>query len=77
MFSLPSLLFLLFDCFISVYYYFRPIVMMYFSAATDGDRQRAVLGSAAEAALAIAVVGVLYLGMLPDGVLNFFALSSK
>lgn len=62
---------------ISVYYYFRPIVMMYFSAATDSDRRRSVLGTAAVAVLAISVAGVFYLGMLPDGVLKFFALSSK
>lgn len=62
---------------ISVYYYFRPIMTMYFSSSADGDRKRAVLGAAAVAALAISVAGVFYLGMLPDGVLKFFALSSK
>ncbi len=62
---------------ISVYYYLRPIVLMYFSAAPDSDRRRSVLGAAAVAALAISVAGVFYLGMMPDAVLKFFALSAK
>lgn len=61
----------------SVYYYLRPIVLMYFSAAPDSDRRRSVLGAAAVAALAISVAGVFYLGMMPDAVLKFFALSAK
>lgn len=61
----------------SVYYYLRPIVLMYMSAAPEGGRRRTPIGAATAVALGVSVVGVFYLGMIPDAVLKFFAMSAR
>jgi NADH-quinone oxidoreductase subunit N len=61
----------------SVYYYLRPIVAMYFSAAPGEERRLPVVGGATVAALALSLIGVFYLGLLPDAVLRFFALGAR
>jgi NADH-quinone oxidoreductase subunit N len=54
----------------SVYYYLRPIVVMFFSAAPEGERPRIVLPAATAAALTVAVIFVFYLGLVPNPVLR-------
>ncbi len=61
----------------SVYYYFRPIVLMYFSTSAEGDRKAPVLAATTVAALTVSIIGVFYLGLLPDAVLKFFAYAAK
>jgi NADH-quinone oxidoreductase subunit N len=59
---------------VSVFFYLRIIVMMYM---TDGKREAATpaVSPLATAGLALAVVGIFYLGILPSGIINI-ALSS-
>jgi NADH-quinone oxidoreductase subunit N len=59
---------------ISVFFYLRIVVMMYM---TDGKREIATpaVSPWATAGLALAVVGIFYLGILPTGIINI-ALSS-
>jgi NADH-quinone oxidoreductase subunit N len=59
---------------ISVFFYLRIVVMMYM---TDGKREAATpaVSPLATAGLALAVVGIFYLGILPTGIINI-ALSS-
>jgi NADH-quinone oxidoreductase subunit N len=61
----------------SVYYYLRPIVAMYFSPSPEGERRRPVVAASTVAAVAAALIGVFYLGLLPDAVLQFFSLGAK
>ena len=56
----------------SVYYYLRPIVLMYFGAPAEGERRVPPVAATTVAALAVSLIGVFYLGLLPDAVLNFF-----
>jgi NADH-quinone oxidoreductase subunit N len=59
---------------ISVFFYLRIVVMMYM---TDGKREitTPAISPLATAGLALAVVGIFYLGILPTGIINI-ALSS-
>jgi NADH-quinone oxidoreductase subunit N len=57
----------------SVYYYLRPIVLMFFTPAAEDARRPPAVTAATVAALAAALIGVFYLGLLPDAVLRFFA----
>jgi NADH-quinone oxidoreductase subunit N len=59
---------------VSVFYYLRIVVMMYM---TDGKREAATpaVSPLATAGLALAVVGIFYLGVLPTGIIDI-ALSS-
>jgi NADH-quinone oxidoreductase subunit N len=57
---------------VSVYYYLRPIVYMYFGAPSEGERRAPAVAATTVAALAVSLVGVFYLGLMPDAVLNFF-----
>jgi NADH-quinone oxidoreductase subunit N len=54
---------------ISVFFYLRIVVMMYM---TDGKREAATpaVSPLATAGLALAVVGIFYLGILPTGIIN-------
>jgi NADH-quinone oxidoreductase subunit N len=61
----------------SVYYYLRPIVAMYFSPSPEGERRHPALAGASIAAVAVALLGVFYLGLLPDAVLKLFTLGMK
>lgn len=61
----------------SVYFYLRPIVVMFFGAAPDSERKAPAFAITTLAAVAIALVGVFYLGLAPDSVLKFIALGSK
>jgi NADH-quinone oxidoreductase subunit N len=57
----------------SVYYYLRPIVLMYFSAPAEEERRFPVVSGTTVAALAVSLIAVFYLGLMPDAVLRFFA----
>jgi NADH-quinone oxidoreductase subunit N len=57
----------------SVYYYLRPIVLMYFSAPADEGRRAPGISGTTVAALAVSLLAVFYLGLMPDAVLRFFA----
>ncbi len=59
---------------VSVFFYLRIVVMMYM---TDGKREAATpaVSPLATAGLALAVVGIFYMGILPTGIINI-ALSS-
>ncbi|MGB8510468.1 MAG: NADH-quinone oxidoreductase subunit N [Pyrinomonadaceae bacterium] len=61
---------------ISVYYYLRLIVVMYFRERTTEWRAPRVPASIA-VALVITIVGVLYLGIFPNGLLNAFRSSQR
>ena len=61
----------------SVYYYLRPIVLMYFVPAPEGARRTPVLAGATIAALTLSLVGVFYLGLMPDAVMRFFAFGAR
>ncbi len=63
----------------SVYYYLRPVVLMFFSpaAAATADRRLPRIAATTTVALALTVIGVFYLGLLPDSVIHFFALGVK
>ena len=61
----------------SVYYYLRPIVLMYFSAPGEEDRRVPYVAASTVAALMLTIFGVFYLGMLPDLVLRFFAFGAR
>lgn len=54
---------------ISVYYYLYPIVVMFFRPAVPGFNKPR-LTSAQQFALAVALIGTLYLGLFPNGALN-------
>jgi NADH-quinone oxidoreductase subunit N len=54
---------------ISVYYYLRIVVMMYMSDAPR-EAPSSSVSPLATAGLALAVVGIFYLGILPTGVIN-------
>jgi NADH-quinone oxidoreductase subunit N len=54
----------------SVYYYLRPIVVMFFSPAPGGERAPIPLSTATAAALTVAVIFVFYLGLVPNPVLR-------
>ena len=53
---------------VSVFFYLRIVVMMYMTEGSDAPRPR--VGAAAVAGLALAVIAVLYLGVLPTRVLD-------
>ena len=53
---------------VSVFFYLRIVVMMYMTDGPESVRPR--VPAAAVAGLAIAVIGVLYLGILPTRVLD-------
>jgi NADH-quinone oxidoreductase subunit N len=53
---------------ISVFFYLRIVVMMYMTEGADTVRPR--VGASAVAGLALAVIAVLYLGVLPTGALD-------
>ena len=59
---------------ISAYYYLRLIVVMFFRERTTEWRQPAI-PFGITAALVIAVIGVLYLGIFSDGVIEKFSRS--
>lgn len=61
----------------SVYYYLRPIVLMYFGAPEEEGRRLPIIAASTVAALMLTIFGVFYLGMLPDLVLRFFAFGAK
>jgi NADH-quinone oxidoreductase subunit N len=62
---------------VSVYYYLRPIVLMYFGAPGEAERRVPAVSVTTFAALAVALAGVFYLGLLPDAVLRFFAFGAR
>ena len=53
---------------VSVFFYLRIVVMMYMTEGSDAPRPR--VAAAAVAGLALAVIAVLYLGVLPTRVLD-------
>jgi NADH-quinone oxidoreductase subunit N len=56
---------------VSVYYYLRPIVVMFFSApGEEGSRRGLIVPAATSAALTFAMIGVFYLGLVPQRVLE-------
>jgi NADH-quinone oxidoreductase subunit N len=57
----------------SVYYYLRPIVLMYFTTPAEGERRAPAVAATTVTALAVSLIGVFYLGLLPDAILRFFA----
>jgi NADH-quinone oxidoreductase subunit N len=61
---------------VSVYYYLYPIVVMFFRPLAPGYRSPRVSGLA-KVALALALLGTFYLGLLPNGVLNAFSVPTK
>jgi NADH-quinone oxidoreductase subunit N len=54
----------------SVYYYLRPIVVMFFGAPPEGERPRVLVSTATAAALTVAIIFVFYLGLVPNPVLR-------
>jgi NADH-quinone oxidoreductase subunit N len=58
----------------SVYYYLRPIIVMFFNPAPDGERPRIPIPTATAAALTVAVIFVFYLGLVPNPVLQLLGL---
>jgi NADH-quinone oxidoreductase subunit N len=61
---------------VSVFFYLRVVVMMYMTASV-GDRRPEPLPRMASAALIVAAVLVLYLGILPTQVMNWAAQSIR
>ena len=62
----------------SVYYYLRPVVLMFFTPSADGvDRRLPAVGATTAIALALSIIGVFWLGLVPDSVIHFFALGAK
>lgn len=54
----------------SVYYYLRPIVLMFFTPGSGAPRRALPVSAATAAALTIVMVFVFYLGLLPNAVLR-------
>ena len=61
----------------SVYYYLRPIVLMYFAPSGEGERRAPAMAATTVAALSLSLLAVFYLGLLPDAVLKFFAFGAR
>jgi NADH-quinone oxidoreductase subunit N len=61
----------------SVYYYLRPIVLMYFTPSGEGERRAPAMAATTVAALSLSLLAVFYLGLLPDAVLKFFAFGAR
>jgi NADH-quinone oxidoreductase subunit N len=61
---------------ISVFYYFRLIVMMYMKDAPEGAPELHPLSLPVKAVIAIGVIGILWLGIFPSWILNLAGYST-
>lgn len=61
---------------VSVYYYFRLIIVMYMRDAAEGEREPDAVSLPVLAVIGISAAGVLWLGVLPSWILHLARYSS-